>query len=83
MAVEQGCFEVDQSMLNAGSHAVQLSGAPEHVLATVRRGPNIPTLLGGGRPLTDKVCTVNGSTVTFSMNRERVGNCICWTAYMP
>lgn len=80
MAVEQGCFEITQQMLNAGQHQITLSGPPDHVLATVRRGPSRPRI---GQRMFDKPCTVDGSTLTFTMLAERVGNCICWTAYLP
>lgn len=80
MAVEQGCFDVTQQMLNAGEHQITLSTEPDEVVATVRRGTAGPMQ---GRRMIDKPCTVNGVTVTFSMGFERVGNCICWTAYLP
>lgn len=80
MAVEQGCFEVTQPMLNAGSHVVVLSGVPNEVVADVRRGTAGPLR---GRKILDKQCTVNGVNVTFPMTFESVGNCICWTAYLP
>jgi hypothetical protein len=80
MTVEQGCFEVTQGLLNTGSHAVTLGAAPTEVVATVRRGQPRPLQ---GRRLMDKAVSVSGVTVTFSMGHEQVGNCICWTAYLP
>jgi hypothetical protein len=82
MTVEQGCFEVNQAMLNAGSHTATVSVAPAQTLAMVRRGKAHP-FLGVGPRLLDKPVTVSGTTLTFSMKGERVGNCICWTAYLP
>lgn len=82
MSVEQGCFEVDQTMLNAGFHEVTLSGTPDHVVATVRRGTSRPNM-GIGQRMLDKPVEVTGTTVKFRMTQERVGNCICWTAYLP
>lgn len=80
MTIEQGCFEITQQMLNAGTHQITLSGEPDHVVATVRRGPVRPMQ---GQQLKDKPVTLNGVVITFRMNFEQVNNCVCWTAYLP